>query len=225
MTNPHAIKAVIFDMDGVLIDTYDDVVHFWRLFASEYDMTISDDDFVNLILGRPAESTLDTFFPMLDSPARQRFLERLHEYETNLTYKPMRGARELLQALHSAGVPLALVTSAQPWKAQAAMEQVGVWEWFTARITADDITFGKPNPECYLLAAQKLGFPPANCIVFEDSISGTQAAVKAGMTCIGLGHPARSQILFAAGAAAVLPDLTAVTIHSGVLSYHPSPLL
>jgi beta-phosphoglucomutase-like phosphatase (HAD superfamily) len=103
------------------------------------------------------------------------------------------------------------VTSGEPWKVEAMSGQLGLAGSFGVVVTAADIRRGKPDPECYALAADRLGVPPNRCVVFEDSVSGVQAAVAAGALCVGVQPSWRlAQRLVECGAWHVIPDFVRV---------------
>jgi HAD superfamily hydrolase (TIGR01509 family) len=141
-----------------------------------------------------------------------------HEHETHDSYQAVPGAVRLLQLLRRGSIPTALVTSGQPWKVRAVMDQLGIAGLFAAEVTASDIAEGKPHPECYLLAARALGVVPERCLVFEDAVSGVDAAVAAGAVCIGVAESGRAHILAAAGARYIVPDFSSVDYRDGVLA-------
>jgi beta-phosphoglucomutase-like phosphatase (HAD superfamily) len=98
------------------------------------------------------------------------------------------------------------------------MDQLGIAGLFAAQVTASDIAEGKPHPECYLLAAHTLDLDPERCLVFEDAVSGVEAAVAAGTVCIGVAVPGREKALAEAGACHIVPDFSAVVYQDGVLA-------
>lgn len=205
-------EAVLFDMDGVLINTHDAVTRFWETLAQTYQIHLSPIDFERHIYGCTADHTLDILFPPLAEMQRQAIFDSLIEYEANQTYPAVSGALALLQTLQRHGVKCALVTSGNRQKVAAVSRQLNLARLFMAYVTSDDVQRGKPQPDCYLLAAERLGVPIARCLVFEDSLSGVKAALAAGATCIGLGSTVPAPALLEAGALAVIPDFTEVTV-------------
>jgi HAD superfamily hydrolase (TIGR01509 family) len=204
-------EAVLFDMDGVLIDTHDSVTRFWLEVADTHGVQLSDADFAQNIYGCPADQTLDAFFSHLTPGEREAIIDNMIDYEAKLEYEPVRGVVPLLEALRREGVPTALVTSGNREKVGAVMGQLGVGHVFDTKVTEEDIRHGKPDPECYELAARRLGREPARCIVFEDSISGARAAVAAGATCIGVRQPGTEADVLRVGALCTIPDFASVT--------------
>lgn len=214
--------AILFDMDGVIIDTQDSVTQFWEMVADEQAVLLTEADFQQHIYGCSLRHTFEMLFPQLDQQGRQAILDQMEVYELGLTYTAIPGAVKLLRALKGVGVPTALVTSAFPWKVNLVLRQLELEDVFNTRVTATDIQRGKPHPDGYLLGAQRLGFPAQRCLVFEDAVSGVQAAVAAGAACIGVRPPETASALTAAGAFHTIPDFTAVALQVDV--NHPTAI-
>jgi sugar-phosphatase len=172
-------RAVLFDMDGVVIDTRQSVTDFWQAVAAEQNVTLTTDDFDRHIHGVPAVVTLRALFPGLPPEQDGEFLERVTRYELGLQYEEVAGVRSLLRSLKAAGVKTALVTSGTSWKVAEVSRQLALEGLFDVIVTAADIERGKPDPACYLAAAAKLRVVPEECVVFEDAVSGVRAAVAA----------------------------------------------
>jgi sugar-phosphatase len=202
----------MFDMDGVLVDTAESVVKFWRDLASEHGATITDDDLVAHVHGRTADDTLEVLFPFLNSKDSQDVHARLLAYEGSLHYTEVAGAAALLRGLSRYRIPAVLVTSGTSAKVERVIEHLGIAGLLTAYVTAADITIGKPHPQPYWAGARKAGVPAARCVAFEDAIGGVRSAVAAGATCIGIADAITAPGLIAAGARAVVPDLTPIRL-------------
>src|SRR5215469_9819103 len=203
-------EAVLFDMDGVIVDTYHSVTAFWRKLAMEHSVHLTQEDFVQRVYGRTSEHTLVSLFPHLTEQQRQAILAGIDASESVERYQEVPGVTTALRMLKSYGVPTALVTSGTKAKVHTVLQQLAIDDCFTTQVTAEDIEHGKPDPECYLRAAQALHKPPHACIVFEDAISGVKAAVEAGALCIGIQSPYNAVPLVEAGAQAVMPDFRAI---------------
>ena len=205
-------SAILFDMDGVLIDTKQSVTDFWVDLAQKYDVELTESIFAHHIYGTPAVHTLATCFPMLSRVECDAVLSALTVYEKGLTYRAVKGVIPFIDALRQADIARALVTSAEPRKVENVMAQLGIEGWFSAVVTSNDVKKGKPDPQCYLLGAERVGQAPERCIVFEDAISGVKAGVAAGMTCVGIQQGAGKQALLGVGAQYVVPDFQAVRL-------------
>jgi HAD superfamily hydrolase (TIGR01509 family) len=206
-------EAVLFDLDGVVIDTQADVVRFWQTLAAEHGFTITDEQFVQHVFGIPAVGTFARLFPMIAPREYPALLMRIEVYERDLSYVAMPGVLPLLGALSSALVPTALVTSANRAKVGTVYGQLSLAHRFARLVTADDITRGKPAPDAYLAGAQALNVPATRCLVFEDAVSGVRAAVAAGATCIGVNSvPGVAEELARVGAVNVIRDFSGVRV-------------
>lgn len=207
-------RAVLFDMDGVVIDTEAAVTAFWERLAARHGVTLTPADYDTTIYGRPLGQTLDVLFPRLTEAERAAVSAEALDYETNQAYIAMPGVVDLLRALREKDIPAALVTSGERFKVAEVFRQLEIGGLFAAVVTAEDVPKGKPHPACYQLGAQRLGTPAARCVAFEDSISGVQAAAGAGTICIGV-RPARTAApLLAAGARGVIPDFSAARLEA-----------
>lgn len=203
-------QAILFDMDGVLVDTHQAVTSFWQKWSRLHQVRLSQSDFQQNIYGCPATHTLDVFFPALNSTQREKILADLNESEINQPYTAVTGVLPFLAELKRCDIPRALVTSGEQWKVKAVLTQLGLDDTFNVIVTVADIKQGKPNPDCYLLGAARLQVAPENCIVFEDALSGVKAAVAAGALCVGVQSEDPAPLL-RAGAGYVVPDFSAVT--------------
>ena len=205
-------EAILFDMDGVVVDTHQSVTTFWLRLAADHGISLTQQDFVQHVYGSTGEHTLRYLFPHFTEQQRQAVYVTMEEYERNLCYEAVPGVVDLLHDLRREDIPTALVTSGTRSKVGAVTSQLGIDGYFTAQVTFEDIRYGKPDPECYLLAARLLNVSPHACIVFEDAVNGIQAAVAAGTHCIGIQAAYNTAPLMEVGAQAVVPDFTAVTL-------------
>lgn len=182
---PRTLIAVVFDMDGVLIDSERVIRHAARHAAVEIDRVLTD-DFYMQVMGLPGQQVEAAFmrefgtdFPLADY--RQRF-ERLYRaaLQTNgIQAKP--GVPALLQSLRRHGIPIAVATATRSGNAESALTAAGLIEHLPVCVTGDQVTNGKPAPDIFLAAAARLGIPAEACIAVEDSEVGARAAVAAGM--------------------------------------------
>jgi HAD superfamily hydrolase (TIGR01509 family) len=211
------IEAVIFDMDGLLIDSEPLAREAWRATcrrsqpASLWDRRLAGR--TERMLGRReaecaalvhAELGLST---PIDALCRQRNDLFLASLPGRL--KPMAGARELLAELHARGVRRALATSGERRYVAMVMRELELDAAFEVRVVAEDVAHGKPAPDVYVLAAQRLSLTPAACLVLEDAPNGIAAAKAAGMNCVAVPN-AFTRALDLSAADARLPSLVAV---------------
>ncbi|MFT4073228.1 MAG: HAD family phosphatase [Dysgonamonadaceae bacterium] len=176
--------CVLFDMDGVLIDTESQYDEFWAEANQKFQIGIPD--IAQKVKGFTLSSVISTYFSNRSNDVKQAVANQLIECERNMHFPDVNGASQFVQSLKDAGVKIALVTSSQNTKMEAVYRDKHFDTIFDAIVTADDITIGKPDPMCYLLAAKRLGYTPENCFVMEDALSGIAAGNAAGMKVIGL---------------------------------------
>ncbi|MGW7544691.1 HAD family hydrolase [Streptomyces sp. NPDC054770] len=203
------LTAVLFDMDGVLIDTDQAIADLWNALAAQSGLTITAADFAAHIYGCSPEHTVETVFASLAPHDRVQVLRRVREAEPGLAFSPVPYAADLVRQLAAAGVPLALVTGASADRAGHALHTLGLTGLFTTAVTWGESARGKPAPDCYLLAADRLGVTPQTCLVFEDTTAGVSAAVAAEAACVAVSR-LDPQPLRTAGARHVVPDFAAV---------------
>jgi beta-phosphoglucomutase len=190
--------AVIFDMDGVLIDSYQAHYASWRKLYQELEQPYSEAEFAS-DFGRTSRDILRRKFGDAMSDARIREIdarkEALFRDILRQSFPAMAGARELIDALAADGFLLAVGSSAPPENLSLSLEKLGRAHQFQAIVTGADVTRGKPDPQVFQLAAERLGVSPGKCAVVEDAVHGIEAANHAGMTSIALaGTATRDQL-------------------------------
>jgi HAD superfamily hydrolase (TIGR01509 family) len=175
--------AVIFDMDGVLIDSEPVIRRAAQLAGEDFGKTLTDELFLKMIGlpgGRVEAMMMEVFGA--DFPLAEYRLRFQHFYQQTVSRDGMRskpGVPALLQALTAGGVPIAVATQTRSGHAQAALSAAGLIDYLPVCATGDEVKQGKPAPDVFLLAASRLGVDPARCIALEDSDVGAQAAVSA----------------------------------------------
>jgi len=172
------IRAVLFDMDGTLVDSDGAVLRSWLAWAAEYG--VDGQQAYEMAHGSPSATTVRKLLPHLDEGAMivasARQLELQYDDLSDVTATP--GAHDLLVHLTIRGLPWAVVTSADSRLAKARLAAAGITA--PVLVTTDDIAAGKPDPEGYLRAAELLGVDPADCLVVEDAEVGLAAGRAAG---------------------------------------------
>lgn len=218
-------EAVIFDMDGVIINSREHVEKFWLEKLEKYDIYIPEGEREKRFHGRPARTTVNDLFAELSKKTREEIIKECGEYDASVEEYPMiPGIEELLKACVKYGIRIGLVTSALPGKVDRMLESLSFPSPFEVMVTADLVRNGKPDSECYLLAAEKLEIEPLKLIVFEDSVSGVKAASNAGATVVGINKKSLHRELISAGATIVQPDLKEAQIlhESGNVLLYPA---
>jgi len=183
-----SLEAVIFDLDGVVVNTVP--LHFaaWKRMFEEYGHKFTFDDYKQKVDGIPrydgarailtelndadlkvaADKKQDYFREALDSADIPR-------YDTTI---------KLIDNLLAADIKVAVISSSR--NCPHILKKIGLYDRLGAVISGHDITKGKPDPQIFLMAAERLGAEPKNCIVFEDAVLGVEAAKRGGMKCVGI---------------------------------------
>lgn len=189
------IKACIFDLDGVIVDTAH--YHFlaWKRLADELGVTFTEVENVQLkgvSRMRSLEIILELGRLKLDRKIMETLADKKNSWFVDYinAMKPEEiypGVKELIIALKQKGIRIALASSSK--NAQAVINLLNIESLFDAIVDGTMIVNSKPDPEIFLLAASMLGMRPEECVVFEDAEAGVEAAIRAGMKCVGVGNP------------------------------------
>lgn len=204
------MKAALFDLDGVLIDTEPVYTEIWSDIERHFPTGI--DNFAQIIKGTTLPNILNQYFRHEDHTA---IVNMLTEAEDNMEYPLFSGTIPFLKKLKEAGIPAAIVTSSNDIKMRRLFDMYpGFNEYFDAIITDSHVKRSKPDPEGYLLAASKLGVSPADCIVFEDSFNGLKAGLAAGASVVAIAttNPASTLSQYTTRIATDLSDPTLDTL-------------
>ncbi len=193
-------RGILFDLDGVLVDSTPAVARVWSWWARKHGF--DPENTVREAHGRPSIATIRELLPEADHEAENREVER-REIEDTDGVIPLPGAMELLRSLPAAS--WAIATSCTLPLAHVRIRAAGL-PLPKHLITATDVLHGKPNPEPYLKAAQSLGIPAKDCIVFEDAPAGIRAGKAAGARVMALRTTAPEAELLAAGADWIAKD-------------------
>ena len=193
--------AVIFDVDGVLTDSYMPHYRAWQRMFGEIGVEFTDEQF-RRTFGRTNQDIFAELYPGEMTAERSRKLgdrkEAFYREIVAESFTPLPGAVELIDALSSAGFKLAVGSSGPPENIALTLEKLGRAASFAAAATGADVQRGKPDPQVFLIAAERLGVPPDKCAVIEDAPQGIEAANRAGMTSIAvLGTTTRDKLAHA----------------------------
>jgi beta-phosphoglucomutase len=197
-------------MDGVLIDSGAHHRSAWRALLDELGAEPAEPEFWRLTIGRPAEEAVPLLLGReIASTEARRLAQRKRDLYATFAARGLlsvRGVVDFVQALARLGVPRAVGTSATRPDVLSLLGTLGLRRYFEVIVTADDVRFGKPSPEVYLESARRLGSSPAECLVFEDSLVGVEAARRAGMRAIGVTTAHTAEELVGAGAETTIAD-------------------
>lgn len=181
------MQAVIFDMDGTLIDTERVSQAAWRRAAQDFRIEIPE-HILHAFVGCSIPNAMNMIDDEFGDPAfTERLFNRRHEifdatWEDELELKP--GAAEAVAAVRERGLAAALATSSVRDRAITSMERLGLMELFDAAVFDEDIEHHKPAPDVCLVAADHLDIEPARCVAVEDSFNGVRSGAAAGMRTI-----------------------------------------
>jgi beta-phosphoglucomutase len=202
------LKAVIFDLDGVVADSHPIHEAAWKTLLLEQGLDSATLNLDFLYTGHPRREILRHYLGSIASAEMERLGRRKDELYAvaahKLKTKP--GIPRVLSELNSAGILCALATSAGRTRAHESLEQFSITKEFSLIVTGEDAAVAKPAPEIFLLAAKKLDVMSKECVVVEDSVAGVLAALAAGMKCVGYALPRFATALAEAGADDVISD-------------------
>ena len=186
--------AVIFDMDGVIIDSEQVYQEIEREMYRELGIPVTREEQMKFMgtTERTMWQYMKKRYGLVEEPEdlarleRERLLERLRSPEG---IPPMEGAEDLLRKLHGNGISLMLASSSAREIIEAFLQKLNIRRYFSGIVSGDDVEHSKPAPDIFLKASSLTGVPPSDCIVIEDSENGIRAARSAGMKVIGLKNP------------------------------------
>lgn len=182
--------AVLFDMDGVIVDTNPAHKKAILKFCSRYDKNLSDEDMKKFIWGRTNKEWIRHLFGEGISDAQLKIYADEKELLFRTIYEPdvklLNGLEQFLKMLEENNIPKAIGTSAPRANVDFIFKHTGIEKYFDTVLDERAVTIGKPNPEIYLKAATALNFDPVDCIVIEDSLAGIESGKRAGCKVIGI---------------------------------------
>ena len=179
--------AAIFDMDGLLLDSERVIMQAWLSSAREQRLVLSEPDFLQVV-GCGAQESRERLSKLLGGAAgfqlvRDRARAKLAA-QSGVVFPLKPGALRLLGLLRARGVPCAVASSTFVDEVRCRLAKVGVLDYFQALAGGDEVSRSKPDPDVYLLAAERLRVPPLRCLAFEDSDHGARAAHQAGLRVV-----------------------------------------
>ena len=213
-SNGYPIRGVIFDMDGVIVDSHPSHRAAWKQFLQSVGHPASDSEIDFILDGRKREEILRHFLGELSAEEIRNYGNRKDQMlrELGSRIQPIAGAIEFLVELRQVGIAMGLATSAARIRAEATLSELGIKDYFDAIVSGDDVPIGKPDPSIYHLAATRLQESPTRLLAFEDAASGVHAALWAGLRCVGVASGPRVEQLRAAGAEVVISDFKSLSL-------------
>ncbi|MCY2929051.1 MAG: HAD family phosphatase [Planctomycetota bacterium] len=192
------MQGVIFDMDGVLVDSYRAHFEAWRRLGRRHGYEMTEAQFATTF-GRTSRDIIENLWPGAATADEalewDRWKEAAYREIIAADFPEMPGASELIAALAGAGFTMAIGSSGPPENVAAVLARLGGAHLIAAAVNGSEVTRGKPDPEVFLKAAGKLGLAPSCCAVVEDAPAGLEAARRAGMKAIAItGTAPREQL-------------------------------
>jgi len=208
------LQAVIFDMDGVIVDSHPAHRKAWRKFLRTLGREVSDPELNFILDGRKRADILRHFLGELSEAEIVYYGKQKDEFfqHSSFEVKPLPGVTEFLDQLCSGGIATAVATSASESRTRSTLDRLHLTECFSIIVTGSDVALGKPDPAIYCKACQLLNVRPENALAIEDAASGIRAAKSANLTCIGVASRDRSEMLTTAGANHVLENFIGLSI-------------
>jgi beta-phosphoglucomutase len=204
------LRAVIFDLDGVIVDSHPAHLQAWKTLLYSLEKNVSDSDLQFVLEGYKREIILRHFLGDLTAEevkyygAKKDALFRASMDEL----KTVAGFAGFFDSVQAAGLPVAVASSASRWRAEHTLNHLGLARAFRAIVTGDDVTNGKPDPAIFQVASRSLGIEPADTLVCEDAVSGVEGAKRAGMKVLAIAANGRRPLLKEAGADLVVGDFS-----------------
>ena len=188
MKTSHKLKAILFDHDGTLVDSA--VTHFelWKTVLEKHNVELAEQGYKDFHSGTPtprnAEILVEKYALTITPQTLAEEKEKLtHEFFTNNTFPLMPDSIDTIQHFHKMGLKLGVVTGAGRFGVESTLQGHQLTEYFDVITTGEDVIKSKPDPAVYLLAMERLGVEPDECVAIEDTENGIRSAIAAGMVC------------------------------------------
>src|SRR5260370_762574 len=206
-------KGVVFDFDGVIVDSHPVHKRAWRRFFESVGRTATEEELQFVLDGRKRDEILRHFLGDLDAELiiiygrrkEQFFRDEAGEVQT------VDGLLSFLEDLEDAGVAMGVASSGSKSRVSFLLDRLDLTKYFQVVVTGDEVKKGKPDPSIFLTAAQALEEDPGELLPFEDPVSGVESAKAAGMKCVGIAQPDRASVLLDSGVDRVVPDLCSLS--------------
>lgn len=203
--------AAIFDMDGLMFDTEKIYRDNWMVYAPRFGYE-ANPEFPKAVCGMSGQHMLDvieSFYPGIDAMGFKLAVRSAVEAAIEQSVPLMPGIRELLEMFAGKGVPCAVASSSRASRIAHCLRLSGLADFYAVTVSGDTIEHGKPAPDIFLLAAEKLGVSPGDCYVFEDGLNGVHAGIAAGCATIMIPDLLEPDALALEKCAGIYPNLDA----------------
>jgi beta-phosphoglucomutase len=208
------LKGVIFDLDGVIVDSHAAHKRAWREVLASLRHEVTEPQLEFVVEGHKRDEILRHFLAELDGEEVRRLGKLKDEFYRRAAHevKVIPGVVEFISAARDTGLLLAVATSAGRKRAEETLRDFGLIGSFRAVVTGDEVDAGKPDPAVFQRAAEGLELAAEHLLVCEDAVAGVQAAKAAAMKCLGIAANGRRELLLGAGADWVVEDFLQVSV-------------
>lgn len=208
------LKGIIFDLDGVIVDSHPAHKKAWRALLRSLGRDVSQQQLEFVVEGHKREEILRHFLGELNEEEVRQYgaLKDKHFADFAHEVSAVPGVLDFIDQAEAAGLALAVGTSAGRRRAEQMLEGLGLSARLRAMVTGDEVRAGKPDPAVFQTAAEALGIAAGHVLVCEDAVAGVQAAKHAGMKCLAIAANGRRTLLETAGADWIVQDFTQTTL-------------
>jgi beta-phosphoglucomutase len=206
-------RGVVFDFDGVIVDSHPAHKRAWKRLLESLGRTASEEQLQFTLDGRKRDEILRHLLGELDSEQLVEYGHRKEHFfrDEVADVRMIAGLLNFVEELEDAQMALGIASSGSRGRIEFLLDRLDLKKHFGVVVTGDEVKQCKPDPALFLRAAQDLGLNPGELMAFEDAISGVKAATSAGMKCIGIAQLDRVSILLDAGASHVVPDFRSLS--------------
>lgn len=195
------IKAILFDHDGTIVDSEQAHFEMWRDVLQKYGVELTHEEYTSQYAGIPTTTNAATIIENHSLSVNSSELvfakaQATNQYLSDQAFPLMDGALDSVRYCYEQGFKIGIVTGAGKEGVDVTLESHGLHKYVSVVVSGDDVINSKPAPDCYLLAAEKLGFHPSECLAVEDTYNGSVAAISANIKCIGVSASSRVRGLF-----------------------------
>jgi beta-phosphoglucomutase len=208
------LRGVIFDLDGVVVDSHPAHKRAWKMLLAELQKTVTEAEIEFVVEGHKRSEILRHFLGDLTDEQIAYYGEMKERFfkHADLEPKTIRGFDQFFQQTEEAKIACAIASSAARARVESTLLRLNLKHRFHAVVAGDDVAHGKPDPDIFRLAASRLRLSRDEVLVCEDAVNGVHAAKAAGMRCLALATQGREHLLQKAGADKVVADFSAVRL-------------